>query len=87
MFYLSVSAQTTPPTPPSSTTTQKQDKIPIISDLIELVGIGVSGWFIWRFLLFGPDRCVEVACDYCGWGCVSSCMLHVSLQPANSLSC
>jgi len=32
------------------------DKIPIVSDLIELVGIGVTGWFIWRFLLFGPDR-------------------------------
>jgi len=32
------------------------DKIPIVSDLIELVGIGVTGWFVWRFLLFGPDR-------------------------------
>jgi hypothetical protein len=32
------------------------DKIPIISDLIELIGIGVTGWFVWRYLLFGPDR-------------------------------
>jgi len=32
------------------------DRIPIVSDLIELVGIGVSAWFIYRFLIFGPDR-------------------------------
>jgi hypothetical protein len=32
------------------------DKIPIIGDLIELIGIGVTGWFVWRYLLFGPDR-------------------------------
>eukprot|EP00878_Enallax_costatus_P001021 GHUV01001155.1.p1 GENE.GHUV01001155.1~~GHUV01001155.1.p1 ORF type:complete len:173 (+),score=31.87 GHUV01001155.1:67-519(+) len=32
------------------------DKIPIISDLIELIGIGVTGWFTYRYLVFGPDR-------------------------------
>lgn len=37
--------------------TTPKDKIPIISGLIELVGIGVTGWFIWRYMLFGPDRC------------------------------
>ncbi|WIA22239.1 hypothetical protein OEZ85_004565 [Tetradesmus obliquus] len=32
------------------------DKIPIISDLIELVGVVVTGWFTYRYLVFGPDR-------------------------------
>ncbi|KAF8056228.1 ttc30a [Scenedesmus sp. PABB004] len=32
------------------------DKIPVISDLIELVGVVVTGWFSYRYLVFGPDR-------------------------------
>ncbi|KAF6262645.1 CAAD domains of cyanobacterial aminoacyl-tRNA synthetase-domain-containing protein [Scenedesmus sp. NREL 46B-D3] len=32
------------------------DRIPIVSDLIELVGIVVTGWFTYRYLVFGPDR-------------------------------
>jgi hypothetical protein len=32
------------------------DKIPIISDIIELVGVVVTGWFTYRYLVFGPDR-------------------------------
>jgi hypothetical protein len=32
------------------------DKIPIINNLIELVGIVVTGWFTYRYLVFGPDR-------------------------------
>lgn len=32
------------------------DKIPVVNDLIKLIGVGVTGWFIWRYLVFGPDR-------------------------------
>lgn len=32
------------------------DKLPIIPSLFELVGILYSGWFIYRYLLFKPDR-------------------------------
>jgi len=32
------------------------DRIPVVSDLIELVGVGVTGWFVYRYLVFGPDR-------------------------------
>lgn len=32
------------------------DKIPVVSDLVELVGIGVTGWFTYRYLTVGPDR-------------------------------
>jgi len=32
------------------------DRIPVVSDLIELVGVGVTGWFTYRYLVFGPDR-------------------------------
>lgn len=32
------------------------ERIPIVSGVIELVGLGVTGWFIYRYLLFGPDR-------------------------------
>jgi hypothetical protein len=29
---------------------------PAVSDLIELVGVGVTGWFTYRYLTVGPDR-------------------------------
>ena len=32
------------------------DKIPIFSDLMELVGLVVSGFFAYRYLAFKPDR-------------------------------
>lgn len=32
------------------------DRIPIVSNIIELIGIGVTGWFTYRYLVFGPDR-------------------------------
>eukprot|EP00877_Chromochloris_zofingiensis_P013220 jgi/Chrzof1/8151/UNPLg00198.t1 len=32
------------------------DKIPIVSGVIELVGIVVTGAFTYRYLVFGPDR-------------------------------
>ncbi|XP_024401345.1 protein CURVATURE THYLAKOID 1C, chloroplastic [Physcomitrium patens] len=32
------------------------DKLPIIPDLFEIIGILFSGWFIYRYLLFKPDR-------------------------------
>eukprot|EP01025_Chloroclados_australasicus_P043647 TRINITY_DN4683_c1_g1_i2.p3 TRINITY_DN4683_c1_g1~~TRINITY_DN4683_c1_g1_i2.p3 ORF type:complete len:141 (+),score=16.03 TRINITY_DN4683_c1_g1_i2:185-607(+) len=30
--------------------------VPIISGVFELVGIFVSSWFVYRYLVFGPDR-------------------------------
>ena len=32
------------------------DSVPVFSNLLELVGLGVSGWFAYRNLVFGPDR-------------------------------
>lgn len=32
------------------------DTIPIISGVLELVGIFVTSWFVYRYLVFGPDR-------------------------------
>eukprot|EP00245_Coleochaete_scutata_P006848 TRINITY_DN21652_c0_g1_i1.p1 TRINITY_DN21652_c0_g1~~TRINITY_DN21652_c0_g1_i1.p1 ORF type:complete len:169 (+),score=37.37 TRINITY_DN21652_c0_g1_i1:136-642(+) len=32
------------------------DKLPIIPGLFELVGIVFTGWFVYRYLLFKPDR-------------------------------
>lgn len=30
------------------------DKIPVVSGLFELIGIFVSSWFVYRYLVFGP---------------------------------
>lgn len=32
------------------------DALPVVSDLLELVGLGASAWFAYRNLVFGPDR-------------------------------
>merc|ERR1719231_2162874 len=32
------------------------EKLPIFSGLFELVGIGYTGYFVYRYLLFKPDR-------------------------------
>ena len=32
------------------------DSVPVFSNLLELVGLGASGWFAYRNLVFGPDR-------------------------------
>lgn len=32
------------------------DKLPIIGGLLELVGLVVTSWFVYRYLVFGPDR-------------------------------
>ena len=32
------------------------DRVPIVSDLLELVGLTVTGWFAYRNLIFKPDR-------------------------------
>ncbi|XP_024367938.1 protein CURVATURE THYLAKOID 1B, chloroplastic [Physcomitrium patens] len=32
------------------------DKLPLIPDFFEFVGILFSGWFVYRYLLFKPDR-------------------------------
>ena len=33
------------------------DRLPIIGGLLEVVGLIVTGWFVYRYLLFEPDRC------------------------------
>jgi len=43
-----------PPLPP----TQGIDQLPIVPQLFELIGIAFSAWFVYRYLLFKPDRCV-----------------------------
>ncbi len=37
------------------------DRLPIIGGLLEFVGLLVTGWFAYRYLIFGPDRCVFLA--------------------------
>jgi len=32
------------------------EKLPLIPDFFEIVGILFSGWFVYRYLLFKPDR-------------------------------
>ncbi|KAL3160498.1 hypothetical protein ABBQ32_010808 [Trebouxia sp. C0010 RCD-2024] len=32
------------------------DKLPIVGGLLELVGLVVTSWFVYRYLIFGPDR-------------------------------
>ena len=32
------------------------DKLPILPGVLELVGIGYTGWFTYRNLIFQPDR-------------------------------
>ncbi len=33
------------------------NKLPLLGDLFELVGLVVTSWFAYRYLIFGPDRC------------------------------
>uniref|UniRef100_A0ACD5UMQ6 Uncharacterized protein n=1 Tax=Avena sativa TaxID=4498 RepID=A0ACD5UMQ6_AVESA len=35
------------------------DKLPILPGVLELVGIGYTGWFTYRNLIFQPDRSVH----------------------------
>ena len=32
------------------------DKIPVVSSLVELVGVAVTGYVTYRYLTVGPDR-------------------------------
>ena len=32
------------------------DSIPIVAPALELVGTFVTAWFVYRYLIFGPDR-------------------------------
>lgn len=41
------------------------DKLPVIGGLLELVGLLVTGWFAYRYLIFGPDRCVCPSLESC----------------------
>jgi len=40
----------------ASAVTNAVDHVPIISDLLRLEGLVVSGWFTYRYLAFKPDR-------------------------------
>ena len=33
------------------------NRIPLVSTFLEIVGLGVTGWGVYRYLLFRPDRC------------------------------
>ena len=33
------------------------DRLPLIGGLLEFIGLVVTGWFVYRYLIFGPDRC------------------------------
>ena len=35
------------------------NKLPLIGGLLEVVGLIVTGWFGYRYLVFGPDRQVR----------------------------
>lgn len=37
------------------------DKIPVVSGLFELIGIFVSSWFVYRYLVFGPGTTPALA--------------------------
>lgn len=39
------------------------DKIPVVSGLFELIGIFVSSWFVYRYLVFGPGTISRVRLD------------------------
>lgn len=34
------------------------NKLPFFGSFFELVGLVVTAWFAYRYLIFGPDRCV-----------------------------
>ncbi|NJO33504.1 MAG: hypothetical protein HC869_10505 [Rhodospirillales bacterium] len=36
------------------------DKIPIVSGILELVGIFVTSWFVYRYLVFGPGAILPI---------------------------
>ncbi|KAM0945540.1 putative cyanobacterial aminoacyl-tRNA synthetase, CAAD domain, protein CURVATURE THYLAKOID 1 [Dioscorea sansibarensis] len=43
------------------------DRLPVLPGILELVGIGYTGWFIYRNLIFKPDRealITKVKCTY-----------------------
>ena len=35
------------------------NKLPLIGGLLEGVGLVVTSWFVYRNLIFGPDRCAR----------------------------
>jgi CAAD domains of cyanobacterial aminoacyl-tRNA synthetase len=34
------------------------DNIPVVSGVLELVGVFVTSWFVYRYLVFGPGMCL-----------------------------
>jgi hypothetical protein len=55
------------------------DKIPVISGVLELVGIFVTSWFVYRYLVFGPGAHILTATA--AYRVSFSCLL----QPHHSL--
>lgn len=41
------------------------DKLPLVGGLLELVGLVVTGWFAYRYLIFGPDRSTSLPLLLC----------------------
>ena len=41
------------------------DRLPIVGGLLEFVGLLVTGWFVYRYLLFGPDRWAPFLLSWC----------------------
>ena len=37
------------------------ESLPFVATFLELVGIAFSSWFVYRYLLFKPDRCASLA--------------------------
>jgi hypothetical protein len=36
--------------------------LPLVGGALEVVGICATSWFTYRYLVFGPDRCVQPSC-------------------------
>ena len=40
------------------------NKLPFFGSFFELVGLVVTAWFAYRYLIFGPDRCVCICWSF-----------------------
>ena len=60
------------------------DRLPVIGGLLELVGLVVTSWFVYRYLVFGPDRYVQAML---GQQAKSACSHGTVLFLANCCLC